>query len=114
MIAYKAILDLGLLSTEPVEVKGVKITPRDFFFKIMPRIPTPEERTKMMASGAFLETERVSVIEIIGEKDGVKTFISYRNLPDPSRKPKARPGGGAGILAAYNALMLLKGEIKGR
>jgi len=111
-MASKAILDLGLLSTEPVEVKGVKIAPRDLFFKTVPRIPTPEERAKMMEAGAYLQTENVSVTEVVGEKDGLRTIISYRTLPGPSEGRRERGGDGAGVSAAYFALMLLKGEVK--
>ena len=112
VLVSKAILDLGLLSTEPVDIKGTKVVPRDLFYKIMPRIPTPEERAKMRETGAYLETERASVIEVIGEKDGIRTTISYRSLPRPSESQVERRGGGAGTFCGYFALMLLNGEIK--
>ncbi len=112
VMASKAILELGLLGTEPVEVKGVNVVPRDLFFKLMPRIATPEERAKLREAGAYLETERVGFIEVIGEKDGIKTTISYRSLPYPSERRVQKPGGGAGITCGYFALMLLNGEIK--
>jgi lysine 6-dehydrogenase len=41
----RAIRDLGLLDTEPVEVKGVRVVPRDLFLAVAgPRLTKPEMR----------------------------------------------------------------------
>lgn len=47
---WKSIMDLGLMSKEPIEVKGVKVAPRDVFFKLLPPTPSVKELKELVIS----------------------------------------------------------------
>jgi len=73
----KAVMELGLLSDKPIEVKGVKVAPRDVFFKLTKPIPTIDELARKIESNVLLDTVGTTVIEVRGEKAGVKTTYKY-------------------------------------
>jgi saccharopine dehydrogenase-like NADP-dependent oxidoreductase len=73
----KALMELGLFSEKPVEVDGVKVAPRKVFFKLTKPIPTTDELIKKIEADELLETVSTLVIEIKGEKAGVKTTYKY-------------------------------------
>ena len=73
----KAVMELGLLSDKPVEVKGVEVAPRDVFFKLTKPIPTIDELARKIEADVLLETVGATVIEVKGEKVGVKTSYKY-------------------------------------
>jgi len=73
----KALTELGLFSEKPIEVDGVKVAPRKLFFKLTKSIPTTDELVKKIEAGVVLETVMTDVIEIKGEKAGVKITYKY-------------------------------------
>jgi len=79
----KAVMELGLLSDEPIEVKGVKVAPRDVFFKLTKPIPTTDELVRKIEAGVLLETVGITVVEVKGEKAGGKTTYKYFSATPP-------------------------------
>ncbi len=73
----KALMELGLFSEKSIEVNGVKVVPRKLFFKLTKPIPTTDELIKKIEEDTLLETVITDVIEIKGEKAGVKTTYKY-------------------------------------
>lgn len=118
----KAVLDLGLWSDEPIEVKGVKVSPRDLVKRLLKPIPTTDEMIKKIEAGALLETVRASVVEVKGKKDGIETTFKcyreqgpytsvYQAYEELGRSYFERPGL-TGRAAAIFTHMLGRGEIK--
>lgn len=83
LLIAKALIELGLLSDEPVEVKGVKVAPRDFFFKLTKPIPTTDDLIRKIETDVLLETVMTIVLEIKGEKAGAKTIYKYFSTGSP-------------------------------
>ena len=117
----KALMELGLLSEKPVEVDGVKVAPRKVFFKLTKSIPTTDELIKKIEADELLETVSTLVIEIKGEKAGVKTTYKYFSATPPmtlreeykkyGRSFLERPGI-VGTSCAIFTYMLGSGRIK--
>lgn len=73
---------MGLLSSEPVEVKGTSIVPVDLALKLTPPAPKyPDEIREILEEGLEAE-EGAFLIRVDGEKDGKKIRIdNYVNAP---------------------------------
>jgi saccharopine dehydrogenase-like NADP-dependent oxidoreductase len=121
MFIAKALMELGLFSEKPVEVDGVKVAPRKLFFKLTKSIPTTDELVKKIEADVLLEIVWSIVIEIKGEKAGVKTTIKYFSAQPPmtlreeykkyGRSFLERPGI-VGTSCAIFTYMLGSGRIK--
>jgi len=61
---------MGLLSEKPVEVKGVKLAPRDLFISLIPPAPSMEEMERKHEAGLLGETITGISVEVRGEKEG--------------------------------------------
>lgn len=117
----KAAIELGLLSDEPVEVKGVKVAPRDVFFKLTKPIPKTDDLIKKIEADVLLETVMTDALEIKGEKAGVKTTYKYFSTRPPMSLREAykkygrsfleRPGI-VGVSCAIFTRMLGAGQVK--
>ncbi len=67
---WRKLIALNLISTEPMTIKGVKITPLEFFTQLFEKYLKPDAE----AGDRDLVVEK---IEVIGEKDGVDMKYSY-------------------------------------
>ncbi len=87
--------DTGLLSTEPIEVKGTKITPYDVALKLWQKIPEGRDNGP--------QSSGLKVI-VKGEKDGKK--VTY------TADMAGRMAPGTGLPAAIAAMMMADGHVK--
>ena len=74
--------NLGLLSTDPVEVNGAQVVPRDLVLELCPPAPKyPEEIEEIIEEGVITE-EAAFLVRVDGYKDGRPVRIdSYANAP---------------------------------
>jgi len=114
----KTIWQIGLLSEKPVNVKGIKIAPRDVFVSAIPPPLTMEEVEQKIREGILVDASECGVVEIAGEQAGEKIRYRYEwptlNVREAN---KIIPGVTqesycTGVPAAIFAWMLGKGEIK--
>jgi len=105
----KTLNELGLMSKEPIDIKGVKVSPLDVFISL---IPTPAE------IGGKVEGFACILADVRGEKEGAKihhviyTFISHKETY--GRLGVTATAYLTGIPAAVGAAMLADGSIKKR
>ena len=103
------LIKTGLASDKPIEVKGVKVAPKDVLLALIP--PAAETREHRP------ETERFfcSLAEIKGEKDNEKvTYIVYDTVFSSRNclEKWGTVGAYVALPAVITAIMLAKGEIK--
>lgn len=73
---------MGLLSDEPVEVKGVKIVPMDLISKLTPPAPKYPDEIKAVLEEGMITEEGAFLVRVKGKKDGKDlTIDSYVNAP---------------------------------
>ncbi len=115
----KAIVEFGLLSDKPVDVKGVKVAPRDVFLALVPPTPSMEDMEKMIATG-MISMRGCVAVDVKGQKEDVKMrYILYSLFPDIQELMKRMPGANpvayvTSVPASTFTKMLAKGEIKTR
>ncbi len=115
----KAIVEFGLLSDKPVNVKGVKVAPRDVFLALVPPTPSMEEMERMSATG-MIGMRGCVAADVKGRKEDVKMrYILYTLFPDIQELMKRMPGANpvayvTSVPASTFTMMLAKGEIKTR
>ena len=73
---------IGLISEKPIEVKGMKVAPRDVFISLIPPTPSMEEMENKYKSGLLGETITGLAVEVRGVKAGreKKYTIYWRSL----------------------------------
>ena len=78
----ESLFKMGLLGTEPVEVKGVSVVPLDLVCHLTPPAPSdPETIQEALSEGMALE-EGASLIRVQGQKNGKSVCIdNYINAP---------------------------------
>jgi len=85
-----ALIKTGFASSEPVEVKGVKIAPRDVLLKLVPRpgdtFLTENEKTARLP----LTVAACGVIEVTGTKSGKKMEYKISFVPPLYSTPEER------------------------
>jgi len=102
-----SLIKMGFGSDKPVDVKGVKVAPRDVLLALLPPAVKTEPQTSEKVYGC-------SLAEVKGEKaDKIITYTVYRisNLLKDYQKWGTKWAGVA-VPAALTATMLSKGEIK--
>ena len=118
ILTAKAIWELGLLNDKLIDVKGVKVAPRDFFLSLIPQPLTMEEVERKIMEGTLIDAAECGVVEVTGEKAGKKVRCTYewptlgireanKIIPGVTQESYA-----TGVPAAIFARMLGKGEIK--
>jgi len=109
-----ALIKIGLASDKPIDVKGVKVAPRDVLLTLTP--PASETSAKMEQELLRSEAERYgcSLAEVKGEKMGEKiTYTVYRISSFRGNYEKwGIAWAGVAVPAVLTATMLAKGEIK--
>jgi len=115
----KAIVELGLLNDKPINVKGVKVAPRDVFLALVPPTPSMEEVERMIKAG-MINMKACCAIDVKGQKKGAKMrYILYSNFMDINELKKRMTGANpvayiTSIPASIFTKMLVKGKIKTR
>ena len=115
----KAIVEFGLLSDKPVNVKGVKVAPRDVFLALVPPTPSMEEMERMIKAG-MISMRGCVAVDVKGQKEDAKMrYILYALYPDVQELMERMPGANpvayvTSVPASTFTKMLAKGEIKTR
>jgi len=116
-LLWKSIYDLGLMSEELIEVKGVKVAPRDVFFKLLPPTPSAKELQELLKSGALISRMMLTV-DVYGKKAGKKMrYQMWTDGPDAKTANEKIPGASdvsfaTAVAASIFSLMLLRGQVK--
>lgn len=114
----KAIWQIGLLSKKPIDVRGIKVAPRDVFVSAIPPPLTMEEVEQKIKEGILVDASECGVVKVAGVKAGARIRYTYEwptlNLREAN---KIMPGATqesycTGVPAAIFAWMLGRGEIK--
>ena len=120
MPMIKSLVDLGLCSSDPIEVDGAKVIPRHVLLQLFPPTPTPEEIEKKLAAGIISDAHQTYVIEIVGGK-GDRTVTHTYTVTAPSLRQVQETMPGAthesyltGTSAAVFTEMLGEGRISTR
>ena len=108
--------DMGLLSSEPVEVDGAEIIPMRLINKLAPPAPKYEKEIQEAIDSGLVMEEGVMLIRVDGIKDGEKVRVdSYVNTPGLLESfEKARISHEAYFTGQCGWLftkMLIKGEV---
>jgi len=115
----KTIVKLGLMNDEPVDVKGVKVAPRDVFLALVPPTPSMEEVERMVKAG-MISMEACCAVDVKGQKEGAEVrYILYSNFMDIRELEKRMPGANpvayiTSVPASAFTKMLVKRRIKTR
>jgi len=108
---YLRLVDLGFGSTKTLKVKGISITPRDFtlgLFHALGDFASPEALGRMLEEAK--ETMGGMRIDVLGEKDGKATKLTYRL--GASVEVAGAMAATTSIPLSIGAQMLARGEIK--
>lgn len=109
-----SLIKIGLGSDKPVDVKGVKVAPRDVLLAITP----PATETFAMIAPEFLRSEKefyvCSLAEVKGEKAGEKITRTVYRISGfrATYKKWGTIWAGVAVPAALTATMLAKREMK--
>jgi saccharopine dehydrogenase-like NADP-dependent oxidoreductase len=112
----KRFWEMGLLSSEPVEVDGVEVVPMRLISKLTPPAPKYEKEIKELIDAGIDVEEGVFLVRVDGIKDGEKVRVdSYVNVPG-LRESFERAGISheaylTGQCAWLFTKMLIKGEV---
>jgi len=107
---------LGLMEEEPVELGGVRVSPREVLLSRMPPTLTPDRLRALVAAGR-LDGRTMVLPEVTGRKDGRALRLTlWTESPDMRSACAAIPGASdisllTSVPAATFALMLLRGEV---
>lgn len=115
----KAIVEFGLLSDKPINVKGVKVAPRDVFLALVPPTPSMEEMERMI-NADMISMRGCVAVDVKGQKEDAKMrYILHSLFPDIHELKERMPGANpvayvTSVPASTFTKMLAKGEIKTR
>jgi saccharopine dehydrogenase-like NADP-dependent oxidoreductase len=78
----KSFYEMGLLSSDPVEVKGQKVVPIDLIRVLTPPAPKSREEVEQVLAKGIESDEGIFLVRIDGQIDGREVRIdSYLNCP---------------------------------
>ena len=78
----ESLYKMGLLSDEPVDVKGTAVVPMDLISKLTPPAPKYPEEIRAVLDEGMVSEEGAFLVRVDGVKDGKKVRIdSYANAP---------------------------------
>ena len=113
---WKSIVDLKLMSEEPIEIDGKKIAPRDVFLKLLPPTPTAKELVELTKSGKLL-SRLILTVDVCGRKAGKDLHYQlWTEGPNATAACERIPGASdvsyhTAVSAALFSLMMLRGQI---
>jgi len=115
----KAIVELGLMNDKPINVKGIKVAPRDVFLALVPPTPSMEEVERMIKA-EMISMRMCCAVDVEGQKKGAKMrYVLYSSFMDINELKKRMPGANpvayvTSVPASIFTKMLVKGRIKTR
>jgi saccharopine dehydrogenase (NAD+, L-lysine-forming) len=115
----KAIVELGLMNDKPINVKGIKVAPRDVFLALVPPTPSMEEVERMIKA-EMISMRMCCAVDVKGQKKGAKMrYVLYSSFMDINELKKRMPGANpvayvTSVPASIFTKMLVKGRIKTR
>jgi len=115
-LVWKSIIDLNLMSEEPVEVDGQRIAPRKLFLKILPPTPTPKELIELVNSGRLF-SRLVLTVDVSGRKNDQELHYQlWTDGPNSTQACERIPGASdvsyaTSVSGAIFALMMLRGQV---
>jgi lysine 6-dehydrogenase len=113
----KAIVELGLLDDKTIDVKGIKVAPRDVFLALIPPTPSMEEVERMIKA-EMISMRMCCAVDVKGQKEGAGVrYILYSNFMSINELKKRMPGANpvayvTSVPASIFTKMLVKGKIK--
>jgi len=113
---WKSIVDLKLMSEEPVEINGKKIAPRDVFLKLLPPTPTAKELVELTRSGKLM-SRLILTVDVYGRKAGKDLhYRLWTEGPNSTAACERIPGASdvsyhTAVSAALFSLMMLRGQV---
>ena len=120
MPTIKFVVQLGLMNEKTVDVGGVKVVPRELFFKLIPPTLSFEEVENKIKAGTLIDAHECYVVEVEGEKAGKKMTYIF-SIPFPSLREVQEKLPGAthesyvtGVSAAVFTEMVCTGDIKAK
>jgi len=117
LMLWKSIVDLGLMSEDPIEVEGKKIAPRSVFFKLLPPTPKAKELIELVKSGK-LRSRLILTVDVDGKRVGKDWHYQlWTEGPDCATACERIPGASdvssaTAISGAVFSLMMLRGQVK--
>jgi len=113
---WKSIVDLKLMSEEPIEIDGKKIAPRDVFLKLLPPTPTAKEMVELTRSGKLM-SRLILTVDVYGRKAGKDLhYRLWTEGPNSTAACERIPGASdvsyhTAVSAALFSLMMLRGQV---
>ena len=113
---WKSIVDLKLMSEEPIEIDGKKIAPRDVFLKLLPPTPTAKELVELTRSGKLM-SRLILTVDVYGRKAGKDLhYRLWTEGPNSTAACERIPGASdvsyhTAVSAALFSLMMLRGQV---
>jgi saccharopine dehydrogenase-like NADP-dependent oxidoreductase len=117
LMLWKSIVDLGLMSEDPIEVEGKKIAPRSVFLKLLPPTPKAKELIELVKSGK-LRSRLILTVDVDGKKAGKDLHYQlWAEGPDCATACERIPGASdvshaTAVSGAIFSLMMLRGQVK--
>jgi saccharopine dehydrogenase-like NADP-dependent oxidoreductase len=108
---------LGLMDTEPIEVKGVSVSPRDVLFKKLPPTLSPKKCVDMVKNNKIMSRLQLAV-DVKGSKgDDYLHYKMWTDSPNIVQACEKIPGTNdvswiTSVPASILSLMLLRDQIK--
>jgi len=108
---------LGLMDTEPIEVKGVSVSPRDVLFKKLPPTLSPKKCVDMVKNNKIMSRLQLAV-DVKGSKgDDYLHYKMWTDSPNIVQACATIPGTNdvswiTSVPASILSLMLLRDQIK--
>jgi saccharopine dehydrogenase-like NADP-dependent oxidoreductase len=111
-VSVAALINLGFADDRPIEVKGVKVAPKDVLLAMV----RPPVETKDRIETGEIDAVACYLAEVIGESTGQKTTYTMYRTDRGSNvvKKYGAVWSDVAIPAVVTAAMLAKGEIKAR
>ncbi len=114
---WKSIIDLKLMSEDPIEVDGKKIAPSKVFLKLLPATPKAKELVDMIKNGELL-SRLILTVDVYGKKAGKDLHYQlWSEGPSATAACERIPGASdisyaTAVSAAQFSLMMLRGQVK--
>ncbi|MBW6464420.1 MAG: saccharopine dehydrogenase NADP-binding domain-containing protein [Firmicutes bacterium] len=78
----ESLYKMGLLSEEPLNIKGVNVTPMEIISELTPPAPKYPDEIQEVLNNGMIQEEAAFVVRVKGIKDGRQVFIeNYVNSP---------------------------------
>ena len=116
-MVWKSVIDLGVMSQEPVDIRGNKVIPREVFFKLLPATPSAKELVELVKSGKLI-SRLILTVDVYGKKAGKDLHYQlWTEGPNSTAACERIPGASdvsyhTAVSAALFSLMLLRGQVK--